>query len=791
MPSTSQQIDAILTTQGNQLQALARNLVSNEHSAEDIVQDAWIKSRTGAAADGAIQSAGAWLRRLVANLGRDHQRANRSRSHHEQLAARKEATTADEAGLAQGDVWLGVMDAVSSLAEPYKGVITERYFQGLKPRAIANKRGVPLATIKSQLHRALDMLRARLDDQYRGRGERWAIVLSEGLGARRLGWGPAYASVACVAGLVIFLAGYGVMEFGASEPASAGASPSSSPAWGVGEGTLSQEARANSASQEPVPQGAAADGRVPVHAAAPEHEEELSLLKFGLNILTVDALDVPVANVEVLLNPVGHPLNLAGVTGKQGELELRWYAEAPEQDYVFALRRRGELLTGLQVVHLKAGAIREMRLPVRYEPFTSRFATGEPEPAGSGYGNPIPMNVPRIPLAVEFVEGEQKFHFLWAAPDASALLRERTAQAQRPRSMAAVDAPASAGGPHSRERVEMFSYSGTVTRANGEPATEVRVLSWGEGEYISSFPGFPDGSFEFSMSPHRKLWLRVGGGPDGLATTVAPVDPDDTSGRFEWFPTLDRGNEVLGRILVDGQLAPGNWYVDLESEGVGAFYGDVNQCLDGGIAIPNLPPGEARLVLMTAGSWPLAVRVQELRVPSVGNDLALQVEDLRSVPVEVLVLDPNGTPCRADVQLWQVSSGRGVWMNFDADSGWHKRSAIPPGAYTVRVGDGVHGFAEYGEFHADGSDKLQIGPLRLKAPGMIQLREDRLLGEPGSAWHVERLQNGARSTMIVGDAQDCGLLQVPAGDYEIWLDGPHPATTPVRVKVEPGGLREE
>jgi RNA polymerase sigma-70 factor (ECF subfamily) len=55
-----------------------------------------------------------------------------------------------------------VREAVARLPEPYREVVTLRYFGDVSPTAIAELLGRPEGTVRSQLHRGLERLRLRL-----------------------------------------------------------------------------------------------------------------------------------------------------------------------------------------------------------------------------------------------------------------------------------------------------------------------------------------------------------------------------------------------------------------------------------------------------------------------------------------------------------------------------------------------------------------------------------------------------------------------------------------------------
>ena len=64
---------------------------------------------------------------------------------------------------------LALWAAVLTLAEPYRATVLLRFFEGLPPRLIAARLGVPVATVHSRLQRALAQLRHQLDHDFAGR----------------------------------------------------------------------------------------------------------------------------------------------------------------------------------------------------------------------------------------------------------------------------------------------------------------------------------------------------------------------------------------------------------------------------------------------------------------------------------------------------------------------------------------------------------------------------------------------------------------------------------------------
>ena len=201
------------------LRALAAALVGDEHEAEDLVQETWLRSRRA----GERQGGRAWLRAVLRNLARDRARRAEARRRSEREAAREEALPSEAEVLERLDVAQRVAGEVARLAEPYRTALHLRYFEGLAPEELARRAGVPLETARTRLRRGLALLRERLD---RAHGERraWALALGplaslpRGAGATTTTTGAALAGAGgllmsakpLVAGAVLLLSALGV-----------------------------------------------------------------------------------------------------------------------------------------------------------------------------------------------------------------------------------------------------------------------------------------------------------------------------------------------------------------------------------------------------------------------------------------------------------------------------------------------------------------------------------------------------------------------------------------------------
>jgi len=143
----------------------AYGIAGNE--AEDAVQDAFVKAFRnlgGFRTDAAFRP---WLFTIVANEARNRLRSRVRRGRLE-LQVRAQPAPA---GLAADEVVAGrvqrerLVDAVAHLPDRYREVVALRYFAGLSESETAEVLSCPVGTAKSRMSRALDLLRARLDDE--------------------------------------------------------------------------------------------------------------------------------------------------------------------------------------------------------------------------------------------------------------------------------------------------------------------------------------------------------------------------------------------------------------------------------------------------------------------------------------------------------------------------------------------------------------------------------------------------------------------------------------------------
>lgn len=153
------------------VRALARVLCTGD--ADDIAQQAWLRAlEHGGRGVGRRRS---WLGRIVRNVARNLRREERRRRARERAAARPEAVPSSDQLMERERCRRRLVELVDALPSDQRAVVLLRYFEGLPPRAIAARLGLPVGTVWNLHRRGLERLRHRLDPAERGPGERGAL----------------------------------------------------------------------------------------------------------------------------------------------------------------------------------------------------------------------------------------------------------------------------------------------------------------------------------------------------------------------------------------------------------------------------------------------------------------------------------------------------------------------------------------------------------------------------------------------------------------------------------------
>ena len=153
----------LFRSEGRSLVRLARLFVDDRDAAEDIVQEAFLRLARHASRIDSIDRAPAYLRSIVLNLARDHNRRGLVSLRHRSTAGREIDVVDDAADqLARSEEHRTVLDAVRTLPTRQRDCITLKYFEELTIEQIASTLGVSVNSVKTHLQRAMTALDRKL-----------------------------------------------------------------------------------------------------------------------------------------------------------------------------------------------------------------------------------------------------------------------------------------------------------------------------------------------------------------------------------------------------------------------------------------------------------------------------------------------------------------------------------------------------------------------------------------------------------------------------------------------------
>ena len=164
--ATAPEFEALLA-QSSWIHALARRLVADPATADDLAQETWLDAlRRRPDTERPIQ---AWLAAVMRNNLGKLRRGEANRRARESVAARGESLPSTLDVVERASAHRDVVHAVLDLKEPYRSTILMRYFEQLSYDEIGTRAGITRAAVNSRITRGLEQLRGRLESQYGGR----------------------------------------------------------------------------------------------------------------------------------------------------------------------------------------------------------------------------------------------------------------------------------------------------------------------------------------------------------------------------------------------------------------------------------------------------------------------------------------------------------------------------------------------------------------------------------------------------------------------------------------------
>ena len=167
-PNELERFEAVVLPHLDAAYTVARYLMRNDHDAQDVVQEAYLRALKyfdGFRGGGAAEDDGrAWLLAIVRNTAytwrRRHRTDTLTTEFNEELHSESAAEEHPEAALLRTAARESLREALDRLPPEFREVIVLRELEGLSYKEISDVAGVPVGTVMSRLSRA----RKRLQD---------------------------------------------------------------------------------------------------------------------------------------------------------------------------------------------------------------------------------------------------------------------------------------------------------------------------------------------------------------------------------------------------------------------------------------------------------------------------------------------------------------------------------------------------------------------------------------------------------------------------------------------------
>ncbi|WP_096186315.1 RNA polymerase sigma factor SigW [Evansella halocellulosilytica] len=153
---------------------VAYRMLGNTHEAQDIAQEAFLRAYTNIDSYDINRKFSTWIFRIATNLAIDRIRKKKPDFHLEDQVAGTEdltyysqiATDEDlpEDQVVQLEMQEWIQHEVMMLPPKYRSAIILKYMQDLSLKEISEILNLPVATVKTRIHRGREALRKRLRD---------------------------------------------------------------------------------------------------------------------------------------------------------------------------------------------------------------------------------------------------------------------------------------------------------------------------------------------------------------------------------------------------------------------------------------------------------------------------------------------------------------------------------------------------------------------------------------------------------------------------------------------------
>lgn len=158
---TADRLSELIDTYERLVFSICYKLTGDYFAAEDLTQETFLAAyQKYDTFDGANEKA--WISRIAANKSIDYLRSASHRSVPTEdvfFETRAEMRGSPEEICMEEEIKKGLLHCIEGLRSPYDQVAKDYYLEELSPKEIAQKRGVNIKTIQTQIYRAREMLR--------------------------------------------------------------------------------------------------------------------------------------------------------------------------------------------------------------------------------------------------------------------------------------------------------------------------------------------------------------------------------------------------------------------------------------------------------------------------------------------------------------------------------------------------------------------------------------------------------------------------------------------------------
>ena len=170
MTTTSETVDAdaivarMFAQEGTSLVRLARFFCDDHNAAEDLVQEAFVRLHRSADSIRDIDRLPAFLRSIVINLARDHNRRGLMSLRHRNAADPPPIQREPVDDAIAGDETAAVLDALRLLPERQRACLVLHYYEELSISEVAETLRISKNSVKTHCRRGLAALESRLGE---------------------------------------------------------------------------------------------------------------------------------------------------------------------------------------------------------------------------------------------------------------------------------------------------------------------------------------------------------------------------------------------------------------------------------------------------------------------------------------------------------------------------------------------------------------------------------------------------------------------------------------------------